>query len=58
MQRDVLGTVTGDRGETHLLEQVAELLRVRGGVFDELEAVRAHGIGIERGSHDWPPEEN
>jgi hypothetical protein len=33
-----------DRGEAHLFEQLAECLRVWGGVLDEFEAVSADGV--------------
>src|SRR5439155_19545062 len=34
-----------DRGEAHLLQQRAELLRLRGGVLDELQPVDAERVG-------------
>jgi hypothetical protein len=33
------------RGEAHLLQQRAELVRFRGGVLDELDAVDAERVG-------------
>ena len=45
MQRDVLAAMPGDHGKPQALEQAAQQLRVGRGVFDELEAVGAHGIG-------------
>ena len=47
VQRDVLGAVLRDRGETEPLEQRAQQLRVGRGVFDELESVRAHGVVVQ-----------
>src|SRR5882672_472811 len=37
--------VARDRREAHLLQQRAELLRLRGGVLDELEPIDAERIG-------------
>ncbi len=56
MQRDVLAAVTRDHGKPEPLEQVAQQLGIGRGVFDELEAVRPHGIDYL--SHDWPPDRN
>ena len=39
VDRDVLGLVLGDRPVAHSREQARELLRLRVGEFDELEAV-------------------
>ena len=44
MQRDVLAAVAGDHGEPQALEQAAQQLGIGSRVFDELEAVGAHGI--------------
>src|SRR5204862_7395067 len=69
MQRDILALVPGDCGEAHLCEQAAQLFRVRGCIFDELEAVGTHRIleaqraeldGRGGAYHDksllfWPP---
>ena len=44
--RDVAGAVPGDRAESKLLEQLAELRRLGRRVLDLLEAVGAHRIVI------------
>jgi hypothetical protein len=40
----ILVTMPRDRGKAHLFEQLAERLRIRRGVLDELEAVGADGV--------------
>ena len=45
MQRDILGAMPRDSGQTHPLEQAPQGGRVRCGIFDEFKAVRAHRIG-------------
>ena len=44
VQRDVLAAMPRDHREAQPLEQRAQQLRIGRGVFDELEAVGAHGI--------------
>ena len=44
VQRDVFVAVFGDGLKAHALEQLAHGGRIGGGVFDELEAVGAHGV--------------
>ena len=54
VQRDVFVAVTRDGRETHLLEQFAERLGVRCGVFDEFKAVGAQGIFKKWCCHTTP----
>ncbi len=56
MQGHVLAAMPGDHGKSQPLEQAAQQLRIGRGVFDELEAVGAHGIVWN--SHHWPPARN
>jgi len=44
VQRDVLAAVARGDGKAHARKQRPEVLRVRGRVFHELEAVGAHRI--------------
>src|SRR5262249_5715439 len=46
VEQHVLGAVARGSDEAHLLEQGAKRLGVPGGVFDELEAVGAHRVGV------------
>jgi hypothetical protein len=52
VQGDILGAMPRDRREAQPLEQRAQQLRIRRGVFDELETVRPHGV-IVRVAHGF-----
>ena len=54
VQRHVLAAVPRDHREAHALEQVAQQVRIGRGVFDELEAVRAHRV-VEEVCHGDSP---
>ena len=56
VQRHLLVTMTGNRGETHLLEQLPERHGIGRGVFDEFKTIRANGIVPSRGLHALSPE--
>src|SRR4029079_19665593 len=45
IEGDALGAMPGDGGKPHSFEEGTQLLRLRGGVFDEFETVRSHRIG-------------
>ncbi len=44
IDRDLFRLVAGDRRIAHQLEQAVQLFRMRVGIFDELETIRAHRI--------------
>jgi hypothetical protein len=44
VQGHIFMAMPGDGGEAHALEQRPQGFGVRGGVFDELESVRAHRV--------------
>ena len=47
VQGHILRAVPGDGRKAQPLKQGAQQLRIRCGVFDELEAVRPHGISVQ-----------
>ena len=54
MQRDVLRAVTRHDRKPEPLEQRAQQVRIRRGVLDELESIRAHRDWSVRVVHDRP----